>query len=99
MKKNIINAICTILVVATTFCACRKEENNSTDNSGDNQIKSSVNIDDYLIEFKEKMKTNKRSNESISIDDAEWHLTALQNFELCDARKFHLNCTSTKPNL
>ena len=85
MKKNIINIIGIITIILITFYACKKDIDKINNNDNQTEI---TNLDDYLIEFKEKIKSSERSNDYISIEDAEWHLTALQNFELCDASNF-----------
>lgn len=89
MKKNIINIIGIITIILITFYACKKD--NDKTNYVNNQTEVPANLDDYLIEFKEKIKSAERSNNYLSIEDAEWHLTALQNFELCDASNFNPN--------
>lgn len=71
------------MLVIVVFHSCKKSEERCGDNQ--NLKTSPENVDEYLIEFKKRMKSSRKDLEYISLSDAEWNLTALQNFELCDA--------------
>lgn len=87
MRKNKITlaVIAALAIVLLAFQSCKKENKNNVDNDNNKTETTLSNIDEYLISFKKRMETSTRDLEYISIDDAEWNLTALQNFELCDA--------------
>ena len=90
MRKNKITlaVIAALAIVLVSFQSCKKDNGNNADNDNNQTEIALSNIDEYLISLKKRMETSTRDLEYMSIDDAEWNLTALQNFELCDASRF-----------
>ena len=92
MKKYIL-LIITVSLIA--FQACKKDEMTNPDNlSKTSSLKTETskfnsdrieNMDEYLTEFMKNLKTSTRNAETMSIDDAEWHISACLNFQFCNA--------------
>ena len=80
------NKICIIILalILVTAQSCKKDKNTDPVNRSDNQTSFNIyeekNLDEYLTNFMGKMKTNTRSGESLTTDDAMWHLSACLNF-------------------
>lgn len=93
VKKSKIVAIVATLVIAAagviTFEACNKKNDvvNNTENSNIVTIAQTNDMDGYLIDLRKRMKTATKYGETMSLSDAEWALTALENFGLCDGSK------------
>ncbi len=89
MKKRIF-IIATLLVVAATAFAivsCKKDSNRiGQDNpSKDLVSQSPENMDEYLISFKKKLLSTQKSEETISVEQAQRDLGNLLNFDFGDA--------------
>ena len=89
MKNNYL-FIATLLVVATVSVAvvsCKKETASAlTDNKNESvQTFNPREIEDmnaYLKDFKQKMNsTSKGEDESLTLEDAAWHLSSLANYD------------------
>ena len=73
-----------------SFHSCKKDkeldeiENRVAETSkfNPNEIKD---MDKYLMDFMKKIKSSTRDGESMTIEDAEWHLSACLNFQFCNA--------------
>ena len=95
MKKNfkltaIVAAALIGAAVLVTVQSCKKEKNEVANNIGNaNVVSISPNDDmeEYLLNLKKRMKSAAKDGETMSIADAEWNLTALENFGLCDGSK------------
>ncbi|MBQ5856725.1 MAG: hypothetical protein IIW55_05380 [Bacteroidales bacterium] len=80
------NKICIIILalILVTAQSCKKDKNTDPVSRSDNQTSFNIyeekNLDEYLTNFMGKMKTNTRSGESLTTDDAMWHLSACLNF-------------------
>lgn len=93
MKKNRIFAIVALLAVIVSsvvvFQACRKKivEKNYRNNENVISASSTSDIEEYLLNLRKRMKTAAKDGETISLSDAEWCLSALENFGFCDGSK------------
>ena len=88
MKKNSILAIIAMAILATTVAvvSCKKEESKSVSNKDTlEKTFDPMQIEDmnnYLEGFKQRMlSTSKDNNEVFSLEEAEWHLTSLANYD------------------
>lgn len=79
----------TIVVSMVSFMACNKKNEiaNNTKNADIVSITSDNDLESYLLDLRKRMKSAVRNGESMSLNDAEWNLTALENFGLCDGSK------------
>lgn len=48
-------------------------------------------MEGYLLDLKQRMKSATKDGETMSFADAEWNLTALENFSFCDGSKSSIN--------
>ena len=91
--KKIILLLTAISVIA--FQACKKDEMTNPDNlSKTSSLKTESskfnpnkieNMDEYLTEFMKNLKTTTRNAETMSVEDAQWHISACLNFQFCNA--------------
>ena len=91
-KTKIVAIVATLLIAAAgviTFEACNKKNDvvNNTENSNIVTIAQTNDMDGYLLDLRKRMKTATKDGETMSLSDAEWALTALENFGLCDGSK------------
>lgn len=93
MKKfKLISAI-TIMAILTTavaFVACKKEEAQPSSNKNiSEKAFNPMQIEDmskYLEDFKQRMlSSSKDGNEILSLEEAQWHLSSLTNYDFCYA--------------
>ena len=94
MKKQmkLVAALATMLIAAAgiiTFEACNKKKEvvNNTENKNIVTISHNDDMDGYLLNLRKRMKTATKDGEAMSLSDAEWALTALENFGFCDGSK------------
>lgn len=94
MRKNfkIVATVATLLIAAAgviTFEACNKKNEvvNNIENKNIVTISHTNDMDGYLLDLRKRMKTATKDGEIMSLSDAEWALTALENFGLCDGSK------------
>lgn len=79
-----------VLMGLTIFASCKKENETKAPEARNQQCASIIHpeqIDDmnaYLKDFKLKMQTSK-GEESVSIDEAAWHLSSLANYDFANA--------------
>ena len=74
------------VVVAVVFFACKKEKTTAVETYGNTEtISKEDNMSAYLKQFKEKMKSSAKGGETLSLDDAQWHLEAVLNYTYGDA--------------
>lgn len=90
MKKLNLYAIVALAIVIVAFQSCKKDDElTRTDNTNTEakafNPKGIENMDEYLLGFMKKIKTATRDNETMTIEDAEWHLSACLNFQYCNA--------------
>lgn len=94
MKKYIKFLICLLAVSLITFQACKKDNEltNPKSPTGDKQTENTSfnskeieNMDEYLMNFMKKIKTQTRNAETMSVEDAQWHISACLNFMYCNA--------------
>lgn len=87
MKNKTIICYATIvafLAVSAILWSCKKTE--SEDPKTVTCSSSNNEIDDYLKSFKKRLKeSSKNDGDTMNIEDAEWHLSALLNFDFGDA--------------
>jgi hypothetical protein len=87
IKTRIVVGVLALAVVAAIVIACTKEEKTMVDQSS-NQMTTVSKEDDmsaYLKHFKEKMQSAEKGNETLSLEDARWHLEAVLNYTYGDA--------------
>lgn len=90
MKKLNLYAIVTLAIVILAFQSCKKDDELTRINNTNTEAKTFnpygiENMDEYLLGFMKKIKTATRDGESMTIEDAEWHLSACLNFQFCNA--------------
>lgn len=88
MKKHrILMGALALAVVAAIIIACTKEkEKEVAQNSSEMEaVSKKDDMSAYLKQFKEKMQMASKSNETLSMEDARWHLEALLNYTYGDA--------------
>ena len=90
MKKisiSIIIGALAFLVVAVVFVACTKEKEKNVTQSDSEMVTISKEEDmsAYLKQFKEKMQSASKSDETLSLEDARWHLESVLNYTYGDA--------------
>ena len=83
MKKfRILMSAIALVAVAAIIIACTKEKETIVSQSASETI--TVSKDDdmsaYLKQFKEKLQSADKGNETLSMEDARWHLEAFKNF-------------------
>ncbi len=98
MRKNFksVAIVATLLIAAAgvvLFEACNKKNEAVNNMYNHNIVSNSTNtdMDNYLIDLRERMKSATKDGENISIAEAEWNLTALENFSFCNASMRSLN--------
>ncbi len=88
MKKNrILRGALALVVLFAVVIACRKQEDAKV-NQSNSEIVTISKEDDmnaYLKQFKEKMQSATKNNETLLVEDARWHLEALLNYTYGDA--------------
>ena len=93
MKTNKLILATSAMVVATlvsvAIVSCKKENTNALQDNNSRPAKAFAvpDVDDmnaYLKDFKQKMLESK-SSEPISVDEAEWHLSSLLNYDFANA--------------
>ena len=90
MKKLNLYAIVTLAIVILAFQSCKKDDELTRIDNTNTEAKTFnpygiENMDEYLLGFMKKIKTATRDGESMTIEDAEWHLSACLNFQYCNA--------------
>lgn len=86
MKKNIIFASLVLAVaIIVILVSCKKENNNLIPKESNNEsvVFEFPNVDDmnaYLKEYKQKI-SQTRGDETVSLSEAEWHLSSLANYD------------------
>lgn len=90
MKKLNLYAIVTLAIVILAFQSCKKDDELTRIDNTNTEAKTFnpygiENMDEYLLGFMKKIKTATRDGESMTIEDAEWHLSACLNFQFCNA--------------
>lgn len=88
MKKfRILMGAFVLAMVAIVIIACTKEKETMVAQSSDEMVTISKEDDmsAYLKQFKEKMQSASKGDESLSLEDARWHLEALLNYTYGDA--------------
>lgn len=88
-KSRIVAAVAILLIAAAgviTFEACNKKNEvvNNTKNKNIVTISNNDDMDGYLLDLRKRMKSAIKDGEAMSLSDAEWALTALENFGLCE---------------
>ena len=94
MRKNFkfVATVATLLIAAAgviTFEACNKK-NEVVKNIADINtvsISPDSDMDAYLLDLRKRMNLATKNSEMMSLSDAEWNLTALENFGFCDGSK------------
>lgn len=84
-----------LTAAVSVMYSCKKEETTSPTNGETETSTFNPNtIEDmnaYLSNFIKTMKTPTRDNEQMSLEDAEWHLTASLNYQFCNANTGRTN--------
>ncbi len=85
-KTHIITILLAVMFLSLQSC---KKDNESVikGNSAPSSLNTSKaqNIDEYLLNFMKDINTPTRNSESLSLEDAMWHVTACLNFRYCNA--------------
>ena len=90
MRKLRLFAIIVLAIGITAFHSCKKDEE-LTNNNETKALTSTFNpneienMDEYLMGFMKELKNATRDSEPMTIEDAEWHLSACLNFQFCNA--------------
>lgn len=90
MRKLRLYAIIVLAIGITAFHSCKKDEE-LTNNNETKALTSTFNpneienMDEYLMGFMKELKNATRDSEPMTIEDAEWHLSACLNFQFCNA--------------
>ena len=89
MKKLRLLAIITLALGIVAFNSCKKDDeltkvNETKTETSTFNPRGIENMDEYLLGFMKKIKSNTRDGESMSLSDAEWHLSACLNFQFCN---------------
>lgn len=76
-----------LAVVAAIIIACTKEKETKMDQSSNEMttVSKEGDMSAYLKHFKEKMQSAEKGAESLSLEDACWHLEAVLNYTYGDA--------------
>lgn len=88
MKNNrILKGVFALAVIASVIIACAKEKEMKVaqNNSEIVVVSKEDNMCVYLNQFKEKMQSAEKGDETLSMDDARWHLEAVLNYTYDDA--------------
>lgn len=90
MKKLNLYAIVTLAIVILAFQSCKKDDELTRIDNTNTEAKTfnPYGIDDmnaYLSDFIKTMKSPTKDNSTMSLEDAEWHLTACLNYRMCNA--------------
>ena len=89
MRKLRLFAIIVLAIGITAFHSCKKDEE-LTNNNETKALTSTFNpneienMDEYLMGFMKELKNATRDSEPMTIEDAEWHLSACLNFQFCN---------------
>lgn len=83
-KKNIVAIMIMVLAIGMTFVSCKKERE-MNDKKGTIPVSKEVDMTAYLKHFKERMQSEAKGDEPLSLDDARWHLEAVLNYTYGDA--------------
>ena len=84
--KKISAVLLIIGIVVATFFACNKEkETNVVTDENTETISKEDDMSAYLKQFKKKMQSSAKGGETLSMDDAQWHLEAVLNYTYGDA--------------
>ncbi len=84
------NKLCVVITIMILFIAqsCKKDKDIEPTIKNEKTSLSNIydekNLDEYLTAFFDKIKTPTRNGESLSVEDAMWHLTACLNFKYCN---------------
>lgn len=89
-----------LTIVAAIIIACTKEKETIVSQSAIETITVSKEDDmsAYLKQFKEKMQSATKGDETLSLEDARWHLEAVLNYTYGDAGHQTSNVTPFKAN-
>lgn len=91
MKQLRLFAIIVLAIGITSFHSCKKDEE-LTNNNETKALTSTFNpneienMDEYLMGFMKELKSATRDSEPMTIEDAEWHLSACLNFMYCNGK-------------
>lgn len=90
MRKFRLFAIFVFAIGIVVFNSCKKNEELTNNNETKKQASTFnpyniENMDEYLLGFMKEMKDATRGNEPLLLEDAQWHLSACLNFQLCNA--------------
>ena len=89
MKKfRILMGAMALTIAAAMIIACTKEKENrvAQDDGELTTVSKEDDMSAYLKQFKEKMQSAAKGDETLSIEDARWHLEAVLNYTYGDAR-------------
>lgn len=88
-KSRIILGVIALAIVAAMIVACTKEKEKENRVAQDKGELTTVSKEDdmsaYLKQFKEKMQSAAKGDETLSIEDARWHLESVLNYTYGDA--------------
>lgn len=86
-KTRIVMGAMALTIAAAMIIACTKEKENrvAQDNGELTTVSKEDDMSAYLKQFKEKMQSASKGDETLSIEDARWHLEAVLNYTYGDA--------------
>lgn len=86
-KARIVMGAMALTIAAAMIIACTKEKENrvAQDNGELTTVSKEDDMSAYLKHFKEKMQSAEKGNETLSLEDARWHLEAVLNYSYGDA--------------
>lgn len=74
-----------LAVAAVVIIACNKEKAEIKTSAETETVSKEDDMSTYLKQFKEKMQSAAKGNETLSMEDARWHLEAVLNYTYGDA--------------
>lgn len=90
MRKLSLFAIIALAIGITVFHSCKKNDEltNSENKTSETSAFNPNGINDmnaYLSDFIKNMKSPTKNNNTMTLEEAEWHLTACLNYQMCNA--------------
>ncbi len=82
--KYIISAFIVVAVAALIIVGCKKEKESCVPDNGTPTIEQD-GMSAYLQDFKEKMQSGAKADETLGLEDAMWHLEAVLNYSYDNA--------------
>ena len=84
-KSRILMGALALALAGVAILACNKEKAEIKTSAETETISKEDDMSAYLKQFKEKMQSAAKGNETLSMEDARWHLEAVLNYTYGDA--------------